>query len=278
MSVIIRGLNIAIGGRPIVSDVDLNIEDGCRVGLVGSSGSGKSMISKAIMGLLPADAAVTGSITLDGHELVGASDHDMAALRGRAMGMVFQNPASALNPVLTVGRQIELPLRMHYDLTKQERLDRVMAMLVKVGLPAAIINKYPSQLSGGQQQRVAIATALITSPRLIIADEPTTALDSIMQRQIVDLLVSLVDDAGASMLFITHDFAVLSRATTQCYVIDGGHMVENGETARILANPHTPQAQRLTRAACELTLQAAASQPKESFTSSATPAKEQHND
>lgn len=268
MSVIIRGLNIAIGGKPIVSDVDLDIEDGCRVGLVGSSGSGKSMISKAIMGLLPADAVVTGSIALDGRELVGLEDHDMAALRGRTMGMVFQNPANALNPVLTVGRQIELPLRMHYDLTKQERRDRVAAMLDKVGLPTETINKYPSQLSGGQQQRVAIATALITSPRLIIADEPTTALDTIVQRHIVDLLVSLVDDAGASMLFVTHDFAVLSHATTQCYVLEGGRMAESGRTADILANPTTPQALRLTQAARELTLHAA----------DGASAKGQHND
>ena len=161
----------------------------------------------------------------------------MADLRGRYMGMVFQNPAAALNPVMTVAQQIGLPLYLHYDLSLDERLDRVKAMLDKVGLSQDALLKYPHQLSGGQQQRVGIATALITSPRFIIADEPTTALDSITQRQIVDLLTSLVDDAGASMLFITHDFAVLARATTRCYVLDGGSIAETGTTASLLREP-----------------------------------------
>ena len=171
----------------------------------------------------------------------------MADLRGRYMGMVFQNPAAALNPVMTVAQQVGLPLYLHYDLSLDERLDRVKAMLDKVGLSQDALLKYPHQLSGGQQQRVGIATALITSPRFIIADEPTTALDSITQRQIVDLLTSLVDDAGASMLFITHDFAVLARATTRCYVLDGGSIAETGTTASLLQAPASEPAQRLGR-------------------------------
>ena len=254
MSVAIRDLNITIGGRPIVRGVDMDIADGERVGLVGSSGSGKSMISKAVMGLLPADAHASGSIEVGGHEIVGAGDLDLADLRGRSMGMVFQNPSSSLNPVTTVGRQIELPLRLHYDLTRAERAERVRAMLAKVGLPDDVIGKYPHQLSGGQRQRVGIATALVTSPRLIIADEPTTALDSITQRQIVDLLVSLVDDSGASMLFITHDFAVLAHATTRSYVLDAGVIAESGTTAGLLADPRTPQARTLVDAARTLSL------------------------
>ena len=198
MSIEIRGLNIAIGTKPIVRDVCMGIADGERVGLVGSSGSDKSMIAKALMGLLPDTARISGSIMVGGKQLIGLDDTAMADLRGRYMGMVFQNPAAALNPVMTVAQQVGLPLYLH---------------------------------SGGQQQRVGIATALITSPRFIIADEPTTALDSITQRQIVDLLTSLVDDAGASMLFITHDFAVLARATTRCYVLDGGSIAETGTTA-----------------------------------------------
>ena len=170
------------------------------------------------------------------------------------MGAVFQNQAASLNPVMTVAQQIALPLRLHYDLTKAERADRVNALLSKVGLDLDMAGKYPHELSGGQQQRVGIATALITSPRFIIADEPTTALDSITQRQIVDLLTSLVDDAGASMLFITHDFSVLARATTRCYVLDAGRIVESGPTADLLAAPTTPQAQRLVAAAQTLTL------------------------
>ena len=254
MSAVIRHLNIAINGKPIVDDVDLDIADGERVGLVGSSGSGKSMIARAMMGLLPATAQVTGSVELGGTQIVGASDAAVADLRGRYVGMVFQNPSAALNPVMTVAQQIALPLRLHYDLTKVERADRVNALLSKVGLDLDMAGKYPHELSGGQQQRVGIATALITSPRFIIADEPTTALDSITQRQIVDLLTSLVDDAGASMLFITHDFSVLARATTRCYVLDAGRIVESGPTADLLAAPTTPQAQRLVAAAQTLTL------------------------
>ncbi len=196
MSAVIRHLNIAINGKPIVDDVDLDIADGERVGLVGSSGSGKSMIARAMMGLLPATAQVTGSVELGGTQIVGASDAAVADLRGRYVGMVFQNPSAALNPVMTVAQQVGLPLYLHYDLSLDERLERVEAMLSKVGLSQDVLLKYPHELSGGQQQRVGIATALITSPRFIIADEPTTALDSITQRQIVDLLTSLVDDAG----------------------------------------------------------------------------------
>ncbi len=228
MSVDVRGLKITIGGKPIVSDADMTIADGERVGLIGSSGSGKSMIAKAMLGLLPLTAVTNGSIDMGGTEIIGASERALADLRGRYVGTVFQNPAHALNPVMTVAQQIALPLRL--------------------------AGKYPHELSGGQQQRVGIATALITSPRFIIADEPTTALDSITQRQIVDLLTSLVDDAGASMLFITHDFSVLARATTRCYVLDAGRIVESGPTADLLAAPTTPQAQRLVAAAQTLTL------------------------
>ena len=249
MSVSIRNLNIVINGMPIVHDVDMDIADGERVGLIGSSGSGKSMIAKSIMGLLPLSAQVSGSIDMGGTEIVGASDQAIADLRGRYVGMVFQNPSAALNPVMTVAQQVALPLRLHYDLTRDERLDRVKAMFAKVGLPEDVLNKYPHELSGGQQQRVGIAT-----PRLIIADEPTTALDSITQRQIVDLLTSLVDDSGASMLFITHDFSVLRRATTRCYVLSEGHVVESGATSMLLECPTTPEATNLVRAARELSL------------------------
>ena len=254
MSVNIRNLDISINGNPIVHDVQLTIADGERVGLIGSSGSGKSMIAKAMMGILPSMAQVRGDIDLDGTHAVGATDEVMANLRGRYVGMVFQNPSAALNPVMTVAQQVALPLRLHYDLTRDERLDRVKAMFAKVGLPEDVLNKYPHELSGGQQQRVGIATALITSPRLIIADEPTTALDSITQRQIVDLLTSLVDDSGASMLFITHDFSVLRRATTRCYVLSEGYVVESGATSMLLERPTTPEATNLVRAARELSL------------------------
>lgn len=256
MSAVIRHLNIAINGKPIVDDVDLDIADGERVGLVGSSGSGKSMIARAMMGLLPATAQVTGSVELGGTQIVGASDAAVADLRGRYVGMVFQNPSAALNPVMTVAQQVGLPLYLHYDLSLTERSERVTAMLAKVGLGEDVLAKYPHELSGGQRQRVGIATALVTSPRLIIADEPTTALDSITQRQIVDLLTSLVDESGASMLFITHDFAVLNRATTRCYVLENGCIEESGDTTALLDHPHTDAGHRLVQSARALSLYA----------------------
>lgn len=256
MSAVIRHLNIAINGKPIVDDVELDIADGERVGLVGSSGSGKSMIARAMMGLLPATAQVTGSVELGGTQIVGASDAAVADLRGRYVGMVFQNPSAALNPVMTVAQQVGLPLYLHYDLSLTERSERVTAMLAKVGLGEDVLAKYPHELSGGQRQRVGIATALVTSPRLIIADEPTTALDSITQRQIVDLLTSLVDESGASMLFITHDFAVLNRATTRCYVLENGWIEESGDTTALLDHPHTDAGHRLVQSARALSLHA----------------------
>lgn len=264
MSAVMRHLNIAINGKPIVDDVDLDIADGERVGLVGSSGSGKSMIARAMMGLLPATAQVTGSVELGGTQIVGASDAAVADLRGRYVGMVFQNPSAALNPVMTVAQQVGLPLYLHYDLSLDERLERVEAMLSKVGLSQDVLLKCPHELSGGQQQRVGIATALITSPRFIIADEPTTALDSITQRQIVDLLTSLVDESGASMLFITHDFAVLNRATTRCYVLECGRIAESGDTDALLDQPRTDAGHRLVRSARALSLYAGQDAGRES--------------
>ena len=248
MSAVIRHLNIAINGKPIVDDVDLDIADGERVGLVGSSGSGKSMIARAMMGLLPATAQVTGSVELGGTQIVGASDAAVADLRGRYVGMVFQNPSAALNPVMTVAQQVGLPLYLHYDLSLAERSERVTAVLAKVGLGEDVLVKYPHELSGGQRQRV----------------EPTTALDSITQRQIVDLLTSLVDESGASMLFITHDFAVLNRAATRCYVLECGRIAESGDTDALLDQPRTDAGHRLVRSARALSLHAGQDAGRES--------------
>ena len=250
----VRDLNVQIADKTVLDDVTLDIGANERVGLIGASGSGKSMLVKAITGLLPHAARVDGDITMGGTQLQAGDDAAFAALRGRYVGLVFQNPGAALNPVLSVEQQVGLPLRLHYDLDAGERRDRVMTMLERVGLPASLAGSYPHELSGGQQQRVGIATALITSPRLIIADEPTTALDAIVQRSIIDLLVSLVESAGASMLFITHDFAVLSRATTRCMVIDRGRIIETGDTTALLRAPREPQTRSLVNAAKTLTL------------------------
>lgn len=211
MSLSIDGLSLSINGRTILDQVDLKVADGQRVGLIGSSGSGKSMIARSVLGTAPLTASLSGSILVDGFQILGSDDRSLADLRGSRMGMIFQNPSTALNPVKKIYSQVELPLRRHYRLSAQERRRRVMEILSQVGLDAELAGSYPHELSGGQQQRAAIATALVTKPRLILADEPTTALDAITQRQIVDLLVSLVDQSGASLPFITHDFSVLAR-------------------------------------------------------------------
>ncbi|RBP98244.1 ABC transporter ATP-binding protein [Bifidobacterium aemilianum] len=254
MSLSIKNLSVSIGGKTILDQVSLDLADGQRVGLVGPSGSGKSMITKAFLGLLPPRAQASGSICLGGKEILGASERTLADLRGAYVGTVFQNPAASLNPVLTVKKQLTLPLRLHYDLSRCEREERALAMLDKLGLDRSVANAYPSQLSGGQQQRVGIGTALITSPRLIIADEPTTALDSISQMMVIELLDRLVDQSGASLLFVTHDFSVLRRIASQAYVLDRGKVVEAGEIQRILTSPQSLEAQGLVAAARELTL------------------------
>ncbi|WP_415457750.1 ABC transporter ATP-binding protein [Bifidobacterium sp.] len=248
----IRDLDVRIASHPILDSVSMDVAPHERVGLIGSSGSGKSMLARAILGLLPSNALAQGSISLFGEELIEASERTMADFRGRIVSAIFQNPAVALNPVMKVGKQIELPLRLHYDIPASERLHRVEAMLDKVGLPHDVLNVYPHELSGGQQQRVAIATALITSPRFIIADEPTTALDSITQLHIIDVLVELVDRAGASLLFITHDFGVLAHATQRCYVIDRGRVAESGPTKQLLSNPKQSVTRQLAESAEEL--------------------------
>ncbi|RBP99901.1 ABC transporter ATP-binding protein [Bifidobacterium xylocopae] len=256
MSLHIDNLRVQLGDVFVVRSAGLEVGVGQRVGLIGPSGSGKSMITKAVLGMLPPGARASGSIRFFGQELLGLDERAMADLRGSYIGTVFQNPGASLNPVLTVARQVELPLRLHYRLSRAERRERVADMLARVGLTADLAGKYPGQLSGGQQQRVAMATALVTAPKLIVADEPTTALDSITQRQIIDLLVRLVDDTGASLFFITHDFTVLERACRYSYVLDQGRVVEHGPTDRLLAAPREPLTRRLVEAADALTLRA----------------------
>jgi peptide/nickel transport system ATP-binding protein len=259
MSVNLEHLQISIAGKNIVKDISMHIGDGERVGLIGASGSGKSMIAKACLGLLPAMVQEQGSIHLGQQEVIGSDERRLAELRGSATALVMQNPAAALNPVKRVLDQIALPLKLHYRLNRRQIRERVIDILRRVDLPETVAERYPHQLSGGQQQRVAIATALVTSPRFIVADEPTTALDSITQQQILKLLVSLVDDSGASMLFITHDFSVLAHATSRCYVLDDGLIVEEGPTQQLLEAPEHPFTKVLVDAATELTFQQARS-------------------
>ena len=254
MSLDIKGLSLSIGSSRILSDVSLNVKDGERVGLVGSSGSGKSMLLRAAIGLVPSNCKITGSCRVGNAQTVGANDSELANIRGKYVGVVFQQADRALNPVMSVSEQISLPLRLHYNLEEDDIQNRVKVMLEKVGLGTNILNKRTFELSGGQMQRVGIATALITCPKLILADEPTTALDSVTQKDVVNMLTSLVDNMGASMLFVTHDFSVLSYAATRCYVLDSGRLVDSARVGELLENPKVRSTKQLVLAARALSL------------------------
>lgn len=247
MSTTIRMENIVktYGETRVLNGLSLSIEEGTFLTVVGSSGCGKTTLLKMINGLIKPDS---GKIMVKGQDLEHA---DLISLR-RSIGYSIQG--SILFPHMSVEENIAYVPNLLNGKDKEKTDAAVRKWMKIVSLDDRLRTRYPDELSGGQQQRVGIATALITSPRFIIADEPTTALDSITQRQIVDLLTSLVDDAGASMLFITHDFAVLARATTRCYVLDGGSIAETGTTASLLQAPASEPARRLVDAARLLTL------------------------
>ncbi|HTN97401.1 MAG TPA: ABC transporter ATP-binding protein, partial [Nordella sp.] len=203
------GFATRTGEARVLDGVDLSVARGEAVAVVGESGSGKSMTALAVMGLIAAThgAKVTGSIRFDGHELVGMPDPGMRGLRGKRIGMIFQDPMSSLNPVLTIGRQLSEHLRHHLRMGRAESRARAIALLDHVGIadPRARIDSYPHQFSGGMRQRVMIAMAIACKPDLLIADEPTTALDVTVQSEIIALVMRLRADFGMSVLWITHD-------------------------------------------------------------------------
>ncbi|KIU03001.1 ABC transporter ATP-binding protein [Frigoribacterium sp. MEB024] len=239
MSLVIDDLTVTVGDRRVVDGLSLDVPDGARVGLIGESGSGKSMTTLAVLGLLPDGARATGSIRLDGRELLGASERELAGLRGRVVGTVFQDPRTALDPVVTVGRQIAEPLRLHGRVGRRDARARAVAAAAEVGLPdpEAVVDLYPHQLSGGQRQRVGIAMALINRPGLVLADEPTTALDVTTQAEVLALFQRLVDEQRTSLLFVTHDLAVLSLITDHAAVLSHGRVVERGPVEQLLHRP-----------------------------------------
>jgi peptide/nickel transport system ATP-binding protein len=251
MTLEVTDLTIRFGDRAVVDRVSFAVPDGARFGIIGESGSGKSLTTLAILGLLPEGAEASGSIRLDGVELLGLRERELARIRGRRVGVVFQDPQTALNPLRTIGRQLAEPLRLHgMTARRQERAEAIrLAGLVRLPEPERTVDLYPHQLSGGQRQRVAIGIALACSPGLLLADEPTTALDVTIQAEILGLFDRLVADTGASLVFVTHDLAVLARVTTDVLVLSRGRAVESGPVARILADPHDPVTAGLVAAA-----------------------------
>jgi len=237
-------LSLTLGETPILRDVSLQIAPGQVTGLVGESGSGKSMTALAMMQLAPRGARVAGHAWLDGQDVLTLPEAQMCRLRGRRIGMIFQEPMTALNPVQTIGAQVAETLVVHGQASRGEARDAARARLDRVGLPAARfpLTRYPHELSGGQRQRVCIAMAVALSPELLIADEPTTALDVTTQAQILDLLRGLVDEAGMSLLLITHDLAVVAGMADHVAVMQAGRIVEQGPTEalfRAMAHPYT---------------------------------------
>jgi peptide/nickel transport system ATP-binding protein len=248
----VRDLRIAFGGREAVREISFEIAAGETLGLVGESGSGKSATSLAMMRLLPPSATVSGRIefadpTRDGEavtdgapDLLALPEEAMRRLRGREVAMIFQEPMTALNPVMTVGRQIAEALLAHAPRTpRKEVRERVLAAMREVALPEPErrINDYPHQFSGGQRQRVVIAMAIINKPRLLIADEPTTALDVTVQAQVLALLKELREKHRLSMLFISHDLAVVAQVADRVAVMRQGEIVEQGDAMQVMTRP-----------------------------------------
>lgn len=242
----VRNLSIELqthrGPALAVRDASFTLERGDTLGLVGESGCGKSITVMALMGLLPEGARVTGSILFEGRELVGLPERDFCELRGDRIGMVFQEPMTALNPVHTVGHQVAEPLRLHRRLSAADARREAIALLDRVGIPDAArrIDAYPHQFSGGQRQRITIAMALACGPDLLIADEPTTALDVTIQRQILDLMRELVAERGMAMILISHDLGVIAQNVRRMLVMYGGSVVESGTTASVFAHRMHP--------------------------------------
>lgn len=246
----IEGLNISIGKLPILKNVNLTLDAGEVRGLVGESGSGKSMTALSIMQLLPRGMAASGRITFNGIDILSATEDQMNALRGDDIGMVFQEPMTALNPVKTIGAQVSEGIRWHTGASRADAEERTRKILDRVGLPEAKfpMSRYPHQLSGGQRQRVVVAIATALKPKLLIADEPTTALDVVLQAQILDLLRELVHEDRSGLLLISHDLAVVTDMSDTITIMRYGEVVDEGETARVLVDQSHPYTRQLAQA------------------------------
>ena len=246
----IENLSLEIGGTPILNGIDLSIQAGEVAGLVGESGSGKSMTALSVMRLLPENARAMGRITFDGIDILSAFEDRMCALRGDDIGMVFQEPMTALNPLKTIGEQVAEGIRWHTRANRADAETQARKMLDRVGLPAEKfpLSRYPHELSGGQRQRVVIAIACALKPKLLIADEPTTALDVVLQAQILELLRDLVDENRMGLLLISHDLAVVAEMADRITILRHGEVMEAGGTAETLSAQVHPYTRQLAQA------------------------------
>jgi ABC-type glutathione transport system ATPase component len=248
MSLRVRELRIGFGDRTVVEIDALDLDDGEIVGLVGESGSGKSMTSLAIIGLAQAAGAwVSGSIELDGDELTGFTEAQWRDLRGDRIAMIFQSPVSSLNPVFRVGDLFIRALRLH-GATRGEARERAAQAMREVVLSPDLLRRYPHQLSGGQAQRVAIAMAVALRARVLLADEPTSALDVTVQAEILGLIQQLRREEGISVLFVSHDLAVVAGLCDRVAIMQGGKIVEHGPTGPTLRAPSHPYTRALVAA------------------------------
>ena len=228
----------------VVNDVSFDLSPGEIVGLVGESGCGKSVTALSLMGLVPDPPGkiLGGEIFLEGKDLLKFSESEMEKVRGKEIGMIFQEPMTSLNPVLTIGKQITEILELHQEMNEEEAAKEAIELLKLVGLPdpELRINDHPHQLSGGQRQRIMIAIALSCKPKVLIADEPTTALDVTIQAQILELIQKLSDELGTSVILITHNLGILARYASKINVMYAGHLIESGSTDEIFYNPKHP--------------------------------------
>ena len=253
----VEGLSVVIskasGDIPVLDDVWLQVPAGKAVALVGASGAGKSMTAAAILKLFPVPSRITaGKILLNGTDLVPLSDREMQAYRGRRIAVIFQEPTSALDPVMSVGDQVMEGIVAH--LGRRGARDRAAEVLRRVGLDPILMRRYPHELSGGQRQRVLIAAAIGPGPELLIADEPTAALDVTVQAQILDLLGRLQHELGMSILLITHDLGIVAQQCDLVHVMRQGRIVESAETKQLFAAPQHPYTRTLVSGAQRLGL------------------------
>jgi peptide/nickel transport system ATP-binding protein len=248
----IRDLSVtyatAQGPVPAVRGVDLTVEAGQTVGVAGESGCGKSTLVGAALRLLPRSATVTGEVLLDGRDVLTMSFGELRAVRWAQASIVFQGAMSSLNPVRKISRQIAEPILLHEKVSERSARTRVGELLEQVGIAPSRMDQYPHQFSGGQKQRVMIAMALACRPKLILADEPTTALDVMVQAQVLMLLTDLVRDMGLGLILITHDLSVLAQTCDRAAIMYAGRVVENGPTADVFGRPAHPYAKALAGA------------------------------